>query len=424
MVSLIDLLSSTYAPVQSLMLEYLDVRDVNRLTVAAKGFCQLQPLLKSTSYDVDRFLSHFFIQPKEFRATMGRCGAIIAGDSVRKWLLRSNEAPTELIIYVDCEHERELDDAIFCHGVVQDTQSRTYMVGSKNIHLHAELSSAVVQMLNASSDTASLSFFTWNKAYVLYPYTTFIKAECYLLEDISDHVALRLASIAKDGLKTKNVSWAAGHTVLEEGVFLQPLAREQGSEYKEMTRARRVGDRHTWSIDLDIEDMEIPSVPDAVVESTTFLLRVPWERYGVWKIPYYTFGSYTCLRQPVLKHCYNIMADPYEDPSSCSAYHNNLATALWQRLNELTLIELAKIPPAKRPSQYANMMTDVSCANNIRDEFTLPASWTFYDDEVLAYLDKLWALQESIDERDEAVRQAMFQTQGQGKARNSFFRIF
>jgi hypothetical protein len=56
MVTLVDLLSSTYAPVQTMILPCLDVASVIALTRTCKGFDQLQPILKATAYNINHQL--------------------------------------------------------------------------------------------------------------------------------------------------------------------------------------------------------------------------------------------------------------------------------------------------------------------------------------------------------------------------------
>lgn len=83
MVSLIDLLSNTYAPMQTMILPYLSIADVISLTLTCKGFDQLQPTLMATAYNINCLLGKFFKDPLEFRSLQGRCGAIVTGDVIQ-----------------------------------------------------------------------------------------------------------------------------------------------------------------------------------------------------------------------------------------------------------------------------------------------------------------------------------------------------
>lgn len=56
MATLVDLLSNTYAPVQTMILHYLDVADAINLNLTCKGSGQLQAVLSATAYNVNHFL--------------------------------------------------------------------------------------------------------------------------------------------------------------------------------------------------------------------------------------------------------------------------------------------------------------------------------------------------------------------------------
>jgi hypothetical protein len=52
---------------------------------------------------------------------------------------------------------------------------------------------------------------------------------------------------------------------------------ENGGERDPLVRLRRVGDRYTWMMDLDTTGIETPDIPNSVIESSTFRLRVKEE---------------------------------------------------------------------------------------------------------------------------------------------------
>ncbi|KAF2993576.1 hypothetical protein E8E13_000011 [Curvularia kusanoi] len=317
MVSLIDLLSNTYAPVQMMILPYLDVADVIALTLTCKGFDQLQPTLKVTSYDVNRFLKRFFDDPLEFRSVQAECGAIIVGAEVRNWFSRSTLAPCNLEI----------------------------------------------------------------------------------------HVA--------DDIKIKTVSWAqkCSRSDLYNYHMNEPhellLFGEEGTDIKELSRKRRIGDEHTWTIELNTTGLRGPKVPDAVLESTTYSLRV-WSDSSIpGLVCFYSLDfDDGLLQHPVLKHSYIVMTGH----DSSQMYYNSRTAALCRRLNELTRVEITKMPERDRPAAFGDLVDDLDNARGLRDEFVLPDSWTFYDDDVIAYLDKAWKVQQSIDKKEEAARKAEFKS--------------
>jgi hypothetical protein len=69
--------------------------------------------------------------------------------------------------------------------------------------------------------------------------------------------------------------------------------------------------------------------------------------------------------------------------------------ALKAKIDELTQIELAKLPYYKRPSHYDDFMGDNWYDESI-DDFEWPSGmpapegWMYYDDDLIKQLDKLW----------------------------------
>ena len=63
------------------------------------------------------------------------------------------------------------------------------------------------------------------------------------------------------------------------------------------------------------------------------------------------------------------------------------------------MVELMKIPTEKRPPQYAQLIAGQVKANDLRGAFPLPATWTFYDREVEAFLAEIWPELENREER-------------------------
>lgn len=88
MVSLEDLLSSTYAPIQMMVLPYLHIADVIALTRTCRGFGQLLPMPKATAWNVNNYLRPWFSDPRVFRSVQGRCGALLVGGFARRFLRR------------------------------------------------------------------------------------------------------------------------------------------------------------------------------------------------------------------------------------------------------------------------------------------------------------------------------------------------
>ena len=416
--SLIDLFTNTYAPTQTMILSYLSVADVINLTLTCKGFNQVQPTLMTTAYNINRLLGKFFDDPLEFRSLQGQCGAIITGRHIRGWFDRSAEVPRTLMMYVAQEQSEQMIEYIKNKGYREQQQPRAdRFLAIKRTVTGLELKvymckgdkMPIAQLLMNSNFTVDMCFITWNKAYAIFPYTAFIRRECYILKDISS-VECDLNELSKDGFRVKTVSWAqqCDQVDLAGSYGLGTLLKlgKENDDIKELARNRRIGDKHTWSIELGTAGVEKPSIPDGVLESNTFQLFVDAPSSGEEGVESRYVLGYTDPRfqHPVLKYTYLGLEAP--EPMT---YYTARCDALDHRLNELTRIELSKIPPGDRPDEYLNLLWDLNKATELRGNFTLPDSWTFYDDEVIAELDKAWKIQENLDRKAEAARKAKFE---------------
>lgn len=164
-------------------------------------------------------------------------------------------------------------------------------------------------------------------------------------------------------------------------------------------------------MELDTQSLSVPALSTAVMESTTFRLRIstgdPFEQQR--SVAHYNIVYDNSIRHPVLQYQFVTQRKecPYDDDQSLS-YYSQKQQVLSDRLDELTLIELTKIAPDNRPMQHAQVARDLSGAATTRSKFDLPATWTYYDEEVIAYLDKAWKIQLKIDQSEERLRKACF----------------
>jgi hypothetical protein len=58
---------------------------------------------------------------------------------------------------------------------------------------------------------------------------------------------------------------------------------------------------------------------------------------------------------------------------------------LERRLHGLTMVELVKLPESERPPNYDDAVWNASPLTN----FDVPSYWTYHDDEVIKYLNRL-----------------------------------
>ena len=413
MVTLIDLLSNTYSPIQASILSHLSIADVVNLNLTCKGFGQLQPTLMATSYNINRLLGEFVDDPLEFRSLQGNLGALITGDVIRGWFHRSIAPDLHMLeIHVYMEH---------CDAIINYIEENGYETTSllkwdeyllsecrstnseHRFLIHGHVNTPLSGIFYDSTFTSDLCFIAWNKAYALFPYTTFIRRECYSLKKAGEF-DMRQATLTcvAAGLSVKTVSWAHLDTSFfhDSGLFeILSLSREC-EDIKELARRRKVGDEHTWSIELGTKGLEESNIMDTSLESCTFRLYARDFSPPVEPV-HYVIGPHTSvLRHYVLRHTYMALTDERE-----RSYYAVRIEALRCRLDELALVELSKMPPEDRPDVYEEIVQDVSNArSHWGSDFVPPNTWTFYDDEVIAFLDKIWKTQQRIDKKEEASR--------------------
>jgi hypothetical protein len=422
MVTLVDLLSTTYAPIQVMILPYLGVAEVIALSRTCKGFDQLQPVLKATAYNIDHQLKRFFTDPKEFRTALGICGGLIVGPFARQFLARSIYNCNTLELFVEDEFGRwaQLIDFLLdegyeesCEGLKSFTRKD---VGKKDRHIifHYSENATIASVFDDTLTTADLNFISCSKAYSIFPYNTFIKKESFMLTDLSEKSTHHLNALPEEGIKTKTVSWDQRRITWDERRETRPDP-ENYHDPDPLIKRRRIGDRDTWMLELDSCDIQPPDVADDVLKSTTFRLSTRWKYQQNWRVACYAIEYDETIRHPVLKHQYVTLAeeliddnyqprlDDFGDRQRASHYGRH-CEALKYRLDELTLLELSKIPIAERPSQHSELINKVEDAHKTRGYFELPITWTFYDEEVIAFLDKIWLEQQKLDEQEEAKR--------------------
>ena len=95
---------------------------------------------------------------------------------------------------------------------------------------------------------------------------------------------------------------------------------------------------------------------------------------------------------PLLGHA--ILKYEYFMVSNKSVYAEKLR-ALITKLDDLTRLELAKLPDNKRPPNYDTWMRGPAANTLPPVLFTwrtpVPNGWLYYDDELVRQLEKLWA---------------------------------
>lgn len=211
----------------------------------------------------------------------------------------------------------------------------------------AEASTRQVQIINTSCpplesilhgfhSTIVTNFITWDKAYALFPASTFLH---------------------RHGVALRESDWFKPHAekYKNRGYGISELRRRQDPRRSpsEIAEIRRPGDRLTWKLAFDITDIERPKKPAYVLEHSAFGFEHHVDPQDG-ELPYFInaqpFGA--C----VLQHQYS--------RPNCNDFFRDIQT----RLDRLTFEALQQLPTSMRPPSYRAMVRDPWNLQHYRDE--------------------------------------------------------
>jgi hypothetical protein len=404
-ISLVDLLSSRYAPIQESILSILRVDDITRLCNASKSF---STDLRNTAWNYNKLLHPFFSDPEAFRSLQGRWNAILTGGLFLDFFTRtesfssSNDLGRTLELVVPHDHNEAvwafLQNEGYRNDMFDKSEHGSFWAGSQwwklghggqrvTIEHHVATDTPIRDILEFGSQdklTSLMNFATWNKAYSLFPIPTVIKHEGFLLGKMSETMATKISRLADAGYKTKDVDWFGQDYDIP--VNSSELSAWNG---KSMTRRRRVGDALTWTMRLPVHGVVIPEIPDGVIEVASFQLHgtnVDFRESNISPMSYYHIhAGDEELCHSVLKYTYSI---------NVAGRHGMIGKVCFirNRLNSLAIMELYKVQEDQRPASFWHILNDPDLADPILanlTDFIRPESWTYYDEDVIEYLVKV-----------------------------------
>jgi hypothetical protein len=395
-VNLIDLLSNRFAPVQHTLLGMLDARDEATLKCVSKELSTFSNGYRNWDYILEKFFSN----AKTFRSLQAEWNALVSGDVVIDFFARTtsfirNDA--HLILMVPMDFQEQARTFLLEEGYTM-IPAETIEIDEEYVHpsrstgfdnqvkisLHKSHISPVYTSLcwRELDLTTCHNFVTWNKAYSLFPYSTFVQNEGYYLKSCMDtvmedepRIGAQLRALSLAGYKIKDLAW-------------------YGEQEDKIVRSRRFDDKHSWIINLPVQGVTASEIPDGVIASSTFKIKKrdnedPKDFAGQ---TYYNCGNQVILKSAVLRHHYLLQY------SEGSAYEKKI-DSLKRRLSALTFTELAKLPIEDRPPRYRDLRASPRLIYDSRflGSFTKPPSWTYYDNDVIGFLDR--PENESGDER-------------------------
>ena len=250
---------------------------------------------------------------------------------------------------------------------------RTNSKGLRRVAI-VELETPPFSRIRNAAFTSDVNFITWNKAYSVFAYQTFILQEGYLLKHVADIAADRTLKV------WDNIGISIAPVNFQDALHLDASTDPGASGPRsKMMRKRLIGDRHSWVIHLDTHGIEPPPFQDhsfdyAGFEVTTSIRNTiflpspgpfpPFDHYTI---------KMTVLKSRVLRHQY-AFADR--------------ARAEHCYFRDRAVMQLFALASEQRPPGFAQTFAlrqhiDLS---DIGD-FVPPGGWIYHDDEMLKMLE-------------------------------------
>lgn len=241
--------------------------------------------------------------------------------------------------------------------------------GCQTVYIRKTEYTPLFEMLNLDL-TCEVSFITWNKAYSVSPYHTFILKQGHLLMDIKhwEHLPQELAKWMRVGIDIAPCSLPDA---------LLPHAKTDSTST--LLGNRLVGDQSAWVVPLNTDHVEPSSFPDLLIDYAGFEVTkfLEDETETMLDSPSSQFNHYTVemtvVKSFVLRHQY-IFADKAHPEQ--------------HRFRDRTIEQLYALDAAKRPSEFAQIFAQTNRPNlRAMEGFVPPESWKYYDDEMLKFLE-------------------------------------
>ncbi len=316
---------------------------------------------------------HYVTDPKRLRPLMAKFNALVGGTVPLDFFSRSFplgrtfnlflsnvDGLGELQRYFEkegykCNDNRDDGEG---HLVVKYSTSRP----GNEIHLGLWCSPdpPIKVILEKYQYTALANFFSWNKAYSLFPLYSFIH-----------HTGFRGVSDASSTVDPECFATFPGInvTLLDEAYQSQDSMIHQSS----FLTPRRPGDNHTWMISFSTSGITIETEktqPDFVLEHQVFsvlsgidlLLKAP-RRFK----NQYPYASDT-YKSDVLKYTYTVS----------HGWNSWLDQIAHYRMLE----ELHKLPLSNRPGNFDEFVSNPKERWRTIEPFDKPASWQYIDSEI------------------------------------------
>ncbi|KAJ4299991.1 hypothetical protein N0V90_005239 [Kalmusia sp. IMI 367209] len=429
------LLSKRYVPIQKILLSFLGPLELFALKRTAKTFSSVMGDLRTTNFNINKRLEPFFDDPIEFRRQQFMWGGLVSGPFADEFFARTGEAAKVMELYV---YEHYVENALVhdylidrgWSGDALDYKKTHTKFGELKIEIIPDHDPPVLGFLQRAITTCGLNFITWNKAFALFPRATFVRNESYILTDWNEELSEALVNISeKHDRKTIHL----------------PLDERAEAD---LAAPRRIGDKKTWVIDLDMagltkavhndpdvaveddaevyvedgsvvdieEDLEADATPEWAmtdnfpseldIEHTTFRLRA--KRGSANILDRYDMCARVGIRHGVLDFGYVTMGWGGDNADQIERFNDNVNVGVikeyletidraQKKVRDYTVVEMGKLPDNDKPEEYRPIpglpppiVPLEGWSMNYFFLWPYPKWRLAYDDEVVELLDAAW----------------------------------
>ncbi|MCJ1348685.1 hypothetical protein MMC31_006918 [Peltigera leucophlebia] len=365
----------------------LPVDSIIALSQTCKPLSNLYKRIQPTQWNIDRRLKEYFKDPSRVRSLMGEFNALISGRFVVEFFERTKfPQKRSLEIYVRGAEAAQFvprliqEDGYVLKVPIQEVSfpnvvkeylhyERESSTGPKQLRIGITRVIPIVAIINLERySTICLNIISWNKAYAIFPKSSFISHKGFLAHALDGNIT---DDYSRYGWRIQDVQWGED---------------ERGDKSFGLTR--RVGDKYTWIISFDTTNVSWSPTPDFVLEYAVFSIET-YKLNRTGPFHYYGYKTSTGHRSTAL------LRYPYAIPGHHSGGMQMPGFVSWvdflnDRLGRLTPIEISKLAPANRPTNFAQILNgEVGHWDISHDTFTNSDYWVYWDEEIPAWY-KLW----------------------------------
>lgn len=214
-------------------------------------------------------------------------------------------------------------------------------------------------ILTGFYSTTVVNCISWNKAYALFPLSTFVHHQGYMLTSYTDQHPRLLAKYSLRGFETKGVKWP-----------------EDERSNHPIRNLRRISDRFSWIIECGTEHVERSKIPDHVLSSTEFSMRADKAHDFDSRIIGHYGVTATVFKSHVLR--YEYLTASWITPDRADSW----IAYFGERVNSSNLMELYKLDPLSRPADYHQLIEYPGSLWRNQMQFEKPKSWKYCDEDV------------------------------------------